>query len=155
MPRFVGLGFHPPLGRPKTLSVCLSVTLLNVRDRAPDFAMKTLEYKNDLMPLDRGRFVVVHPCSTFLGCCQLATPLNAEVQKRQKLIIFANRGGQNKPIETWHVSVYPESAIAHQIWPSSVKGGRYRSPQKVKICPKLFLATGSRHSEHIHLKLGV
>ena len=47
------------------LSVCLSVTLLNVRVCAPDFAMKALEYRNDLMPLDRGRFVVVHPCSTF------------------------------------------------------------------------------------------
>jgi len=29
------------------LSVCLSVTLLNVRDCAPDFAMKELEYRND------------------------------------------------------------------------------------------------------------
>ena len=29
------------------LSVCLFVTLLNVRDRAPDFAMKALEYRND------------------------------------------------------------------------------------------------------------
>ena len=27
--------------------VCLSVTLLNVRDCAPDFAMKALEYRND------------------------------------------------------------------------------------------------------------
>ena len=29
------------------LFVCLSVTLLNVRDCAPDFAMKALEYRND------------------------------------------------------------------------------------------------------------
>ena len=45
----VGLGFHPPLGWPKTLSlfVCLFVTLLNVRNYAPDFAMKALEYRND------------------------------------------------------------------------------------------------------------
>ena len=27
--------------------VCLSVTLLNVRDCAPDFAIKALEYRND------------------------------------------------------------------------------------------------------------
>ena len=27
--------------------VCLSVTLLNVRDCAPDFAMTALEYRND------------------------------------------------------------------------------------------------------------
>jgi len=37
-----------------------------------------------LIPLDRERFVVVHPCSTFSDCCQLATPLNAEVQKNGK-----------------------------------------------------------------------
>ena len=29
------------------LLVCLSVTLLNVRVCAPDFAMKALEYRND------------------------------------------------------------------------------------------------------------
>jgi len=29
------------------LPVCLFVTLLNVRDCAPDFAMKALEYRND------------------------------------------------------------------------------------------------------------
>ena len=28
-----------------------------------------------LMPLDRGRFVVVHPCSTFSDCRQLSTSL--------------------------------------------------------------------------------
>jgi len=28
------------------LSVCLSVTLLNVRDCAPDFTMKALDYRN-------------------------------------------------------------------------------------------------------------
>jgi len=51
MPSLVGLGFHPPAGQPKTLSVlvsvCLFVTLLNVRDSAPDFAMKALEDRND------------------------------------------------------------------------------------------------------------
>jgi len=56
VPSLVGLRFHPPPGRPKTLSffVCLSVclvcsfmVLLNVRDSAPDFAMKALEYRND------------------------------------------------------------------------------------------------------------
>jgi len=45
-------GFRP--GRathctdPKTLSVCLSVTLLNDRVCAPDFVMKALEYRNDI-----------------------------------------------------------------------------------------------------------
>jgi len=52
MPGLVGLGFYPPPGWPKTLSffclfVGLFVTLLNVRDCAPDVAMKALEYRND------------------------------------------------------------------------------------------------------------
>ena len=52
MASLVGLGFHPPPGQPKTLSlfglfVCLFVTLLNVSDCAPDFAMNALEYRND------------------------------------------------------------------------------------------------------------
>ena len=41
------------------LSVCQSVMLVNVRDCAPNFAMKALEYRNDFDALDRGRFVVV------------------------------------------------------------------------------------------------
>ena len=33
--------------------------------------------------------------------------------------------------------------------------GRYKNPQSFKICPKLwFLATGSRHNEHIQMKFG-
>jgi len=53
MPCLVGFGFHPPPVWPKTLeffaclSVCLFITLLNVRDCAPDFAVKALEYRND------------------------------------------------------------------------------------------------------------
>jgi len=43
-----------------------------------------------LMPLDRGRFVVVHPHSTFSDWCQLATALNTEVQKVAKIGFFAN-----------------------------------------------------------------
>jgi len=73
------------------LSVCLFVTLLNVRDFAPDFAVKALEYRNDFDFVGYGRFVVVHPCSAFLDCCQLATALNAEVQKWLKLGFFSNR----------------------------------------------------------------
>ena len=89
MPSLVGLGFHPPLGQPKTLSfllVCLSVRHAFERQRL--YARFRHEgvglQKRFLMPLDRGRFVVVHPCSTFSDCCQLATPLNAEVQKNRK-----------------------------------------------------------------------
>ena len=80
------------------MSVCLfvrlSVTLLNVRVCAPDFAMKALEYRNNFEPLDRGRFVVVHTCSTLSDCCQLATPLNAEVQNMAK---YGKIGGFSPP----------------------------------------------------------
>jgi len=37
-----------------------------------------------LMPLNRGSFVVVHTCSTLSDCFQLATSLNAEIQKISK-----------------------------------------------------------------------
>ena len=87
-PQIFRLGFHPPLGWPKMLSflsVCLSVMLLNDRVSADDFATKLLEYRNDFYALDRGRFIVVHLCSTFSDCRQLVTPQNAEVQKTRKI----------------------------------------------------------------------
>ena len=49
--KFGGARISPAAGVAKNvelfLSVCLSVTLLNVRDCAPNFAMKALEYRND------------------------------------------------------------------------------------------------------------
>ena len=48
--KFGGAWLSPAAGEAKTLSflsVCLFVTLLNVRDCALDFAMKALEYRND------------------------------------------------------------------------------------------------------------
>ena len=53
--KFGGARISPAAGVAKNveffLSVCLSVglfiTLLNIRDCAPDFAMKALEYRND------------------------------------------------------------------------------------------------------------
>ena len=51
--KFGGARISPAAGVAKNveffvcLSVCLSVTLLNVRVCAPDFAMKALEYRND------------------------------------------------------------------------------------------------------------
>ena len=89
--KFGDARISPAAGAAKTLSfvsVCLSVCpsrFLNVRDCAPDFAMKELVYRDDFDALDRGRLVVVHSCSTFSECCQLATTLNAEIQKTAKL----------------------------------------------------------------------
>jgi len=51
--KFGGARISPAAGVTKNveffvcLSVCLFVTLLNVRDCAPDFAMKAMEYRND------------------------------------------------------------------------------------------------------------
>ena len=72
--KFGGTRVSPAAGVAKNveffvcLFVTLSVTLLNVRHCAPDFAMKPLEYRNDFDTLGRGRFVVVHPCSSFSDC---------------------------------------------------------------------------------------
>ena len=62
--------------------------LLNVRDCAPDFAMKALEYRNDFDAVEHGKVCSCAPCSPFSDCCQLATPVNAEVQKMAKIGIF-------------------------------------------------------------------
>ena len=47
--RFGGAQISPAAGVAKNVKffVCLFVTLLNVRDCAPNFAMKALEYRND------------------------------------------------------------------------------------------------------------
>ena len=50
--KFGGARISPAAGEAKNveffcLSVCVFVTLLNVRDCAPDFAMKAWEYRND------------------------------------------------------------------------------------------------------------
>ena len=50
--KFGGARISPAAGAAKNveffcLSVCLFVTLLNVRVCAPNFAMKALEYRND------------------------------------------------------------------------------------------------------------
>ena len=72
------------------LFVCLSIrlcgrfTLLNVRDCAPDFAMKALEYRNDFDTVGQGKACGCAPCSIFSDCRQLATPLNTGIQKNGK-----------------------------------------------------------------------
>ena len=88
--KFGGARISPATGVAKNVEffVCLSVPLLNVRVCAHDFVIKAFEMI--LMPLDRGRFVVVHSCSTFSDCRQPATPQNAEVQKTAKSCFFFN-----------------------------------------------------------------
>ena len=50
--KFGGAEISPATGVAKNaeffcLSVCLSITILNVRNCVPDFAMKALEYRNN------------------------------------------------------------------------------------------------------------
>jgi len=47
--KFGGARISPAAGAAKNVEffVCLFVTLLNIRDCVPDFAMKALEYRND------------------------------------------------------------------------------------------------------------
>jgi len=59
----------------------------------------------------------------------------------------------NRPRRNLALIVYRGSAIAYQIWPSSVKGGRYSSLQNVNICQKLLFGhrqlTQWTHSDEI------
>ena len=84
--KFGGTWISPAAGAIKNvefvcLSACLSVRHAFERQRLcarfPHEGVGVI-----LMPLDTGRFVVVHSCLTFSDWCQ---PLKSEVQKRQKL----------------------------------------------------------------------
>ena len=48
------------------LFVCLFVTLLNVRDCAPNFTMKALEYGNDFDAIGQGKVCGCAPVFNFL-----------------------------------------------------------------------------------------
>ena len=102
------------------------------------------------------------PVFTFLRMLPIGYTTKCRSPKNVKICPKLCFFGHRKPTqwthsdEIWPVSVDLGSALTHQIWPLFVKGGRYRSPKNVKICPKLWLlATGSRHSKHIHMKFGL
>jgi len=88
MPSLMGLEFHMPPGQPKALShlfVYLSVCsscFWTSEFVPPNFVG---EHKRFWCCLIAEGFLVVHPCSTFSDCHQLATPLNGEVQKTAKI----------------------------------------------------------------------
>jgi len=97
IPSLVWLGFYPPYPR---WVFCLSVTrfcpsrffcpsrLWMSGFVCPISPWRRWRTEMILMPLDMGRFVVVHPCSTFSDCRQLSTSLNAKVQKMAKIVFF-------------------------------------------------------------------
>ena len=70
------------------LFVCMSVRHAFERQSLCVRFRRQWSTETILIPLDRGRFVVVHSCPTFSNCCQLATPLNAEVQQKAKIGVF-------------------------------------------------------------------
>ena len=119
-----------------SLSVCLFVcpsrfwTSEFVRPISPWRRWST---ETILMPLDRGRFEVMHPSSTVWDWWQLATSLNVEVQKKAKIGVFRRHRTTEKTDrdEISQVNVYHGSAIAHQIWPSSGKRGSVQEPPKM------------------------
>ena len=86
------------------LFVCLFAMLLNVKDCAPDLAMKALEYRNDFDTVGYEKVCSCAPVFNFLRFMPIGditkcrSPKN--VKKRQKLGFFAATGRQNKPIET-------------------------------------------------------
>ena len=71
------------------------------------------------------------------GSVQLESP---KYQKLSKIMVF----GYRKPTqwihsdEIWPVNIDLGSALAHQIWPWSVKEGRYRSPETSKFAQNCF-----------------
>ena len=97
--------------------------------------MKASEYRNDLVPLDRGRFIVVNPCSAFSDCCQMSTSLNAEVHKNGKHLGFSpperDRNNRSRRILTrkralWVCYNTPNLAL-------SGKRGSVQEPPKFNI----------------------
>ena len=83
------------------------------------------------MPLDRGRFIVGQPCSTFSVCCQFATPLNAEVQKTPTIGGFSPTDGDRINRSRRNLARKRTPWVCYII--PLVKGGRYRSPQISKF----------------------
>ena len=87
-----------------------------------------------LIPLDRGRFVVVHPRSTFSVHCQFVAPQNCEVKNGEIWVFSLLEGNRiNQLREILQISIAHGSNLAYQILPSLEKGAWYRSPQNVKI----------------------
>ena len=107
--KFGGARFSPAAGVAKNveffvcLFVCLLVcvvSLLNVRDCAPDFAMKELDYRNDFHALGYGKVCSCAPVFNFVRWLPIGDNTKCRSPKNGKNCFFAARGRQNKPIET-------------------------------------------------------
>ena len=107
--KFGGARISPAAGVAKNVEffVCLSVTLLNVRDCAPDFTMKVLEYRNDFDAAGYGKACSCAPVFNFLrllptgdsrDTTKCRSPKNGKNSGFSNF--FAARGQQNKLTET-------------------------------------------------------
>ena len=65
-----------------------------------DTLHQPLEYRNNFIPLDTGRFVVLHRHSTYFVCHQLMTSQNVKVQKTVKLGGFTTQMQENNLTKT-------------------------------------------------------
>jgi len=134
----VGLGFNTPPRRPKNVEffVCLSVR----HACEPEFVCtisprRGWSTETILIPMDMGRLVVVHPCSAFSDCCQLATPQNANVQKAAKFWVLVGdvRCGRYKSTKK------PSFWRLHYLnWPNLITVGVNNTPNRLPLSTLLY-----------------
>jgi len=97
MPNLVGVGLHPTPWQPNMLTfclcVCLSVTLLNDRVCAHNFATKALKYRNNFDTVGLG--LKVCSCALAVNTTKRRSPKTGKIWGH-----FASRGRENKLIET-------------------------------------------------------
>jgi len=107
VPSLVGLGFHPPPGRPKTLSLFCPFVCLFVR-HAFERQRLCARFREDSVGIQK-RFWYHWIGECLQLCTRIQFPQTAakwrhhymqKSKKRQKLGFFAARRRQNKPIQT-------------------------------------------------------
>jgi len=121
------------------LFVCLSITLLNVRVCASDFAMKALEYRNDFDAIGYGKVCSCAPMFHFLRLLLVGDNTKCRSSKNGQNCFFSppqgdrinrsrrNLAGKRTP---WVCSSTLNLALIG-------KRGSVQGPQNVKICSKL------------------
>ena len=89
--KFGGARISPAAGVAKNVEfVCLSVTLLsvtllNVRVCAPDFAMKALEYRNSFDAIGQGKVCSCAPVFNFVGLWPAGDNTKCQSPKEAKI----------------------------------------------------------------------
>ena len=86
---------------------------------------------------------VVLSCLSVLSVCDVGV-LSGQTVRQIKM-----KHGTHSD-EIWHDSVDLGSALAHQIWPSSVKGRRYSRPQKCQNLPKIVVFGHRKPTQWTH-----